>query len=417
MDGLSAAASVTGVLSITIQLAGGIKKLYDFFSEVNDAPQEIRETVQELRLLGSFLERLREHEKRQPLDPIAIAVLESCNTKVNGLIKFIAQWEPAYTSRKHRVRTWNSFKATLQRDRLDKLKLSLEETKSSLILIRQDLSERLQYTFKDEVLSAISHGFAKLEFQRTTKTTTTEAEGASISQEHVSDLRSEIRQLTRTMSVPWIRSGLQSEAEGAMRELEKSLRHQAIPTPKDNAGTNSKYSADDVSDKTGSTGKSLSSRGDDVDLEKGPDPNTPRPRILPRKSHRNLVNSAMTIRNTFFGAIYIHTNQFIIENSQRSFLPASERPPSREFKTSFKFHPAQWLMSWNLNLGAQLSITHGSRGWKTDICTFRAVPDNHQIFEFCRAGNITGVKASLSTGAASPWDTNPQGWTPLHVRW
>lgn len=141
MDGLSAAASVTGVLSITIQLAGGIKKLYDFFSEVNDAPQEIRETVQELRLLGSFLERLREHEKRQPLDPIAIAVLESCNTKVNGLIKFIAQWEPAYTSRKHRVRTWNSFKATLQRDRLDKLKLSLEETKSSLILIRQDLSE------------------------------------------------------------------------------------------------------------------------------------------------------------------------------------------------------------------------------------------------------------------------------------
>lgn len=142
MDGLSAAASVTGILSITIQLAGGIKKLYDFFSDVSEAPQEILETVQELRLLGAFLERLQEHEKREPLDPLAITALQSCNTKVTGLLRFVQQWEPAYASTKHRVRTWTSFKATLQRDRLDKLKLSLEETKSSLILIRQDLSEQ-----------------------------------------------------------------------------------------------------------------------------------------------------------------------------------------------------------------------------------------------------------------------------------
>ncbi|KAI6084135.1 hypothetical protein F4821DRAFT_177737 [Hypoxylon rubiginosum] len=414
MDGLSAAASITGILSITIQLAGGIKRLHDFFSEVNDAPQEIRETVQELRLLGSFLERLQEHEKRQPLDPIAVAVLQNCNNKVTGLLNFIAQWEPAYTSRKHRVRTWNSFKATLQRDRLDKLKLSLEETKTSLILIRQDLSERLQYTLKDEVLTAISHGFAKLEFQRTTKTTTTETEGAGISKDHVSDLRSEIRHLTRTMSVPWISSGLQADVEDALQELDSNLQRQAPPPPGNATGPIGLAST--LPEKASSVVESVNGGHSDIDLEKGLDFHVPQPRpVMTRHPRRTLVSNTVTIKNTPFGVIYIYSKRFVTENNQRSSLLGSERPPTEEIKTSFKFHPARWLMSWNLNLGAELLIARGSRGWKTDICTVRAVSNDHPVFEFCRTGNITGVKASLSTGTASPWDTNPHGWTPLHL--
>jgi len=38
MDGLSAAASVTGSLYITLQLAEGIKQLHDFFIAVVDGP-------------------------------------------------------------------------------------------------------------------------------------------------------------------------------------------------------------------------------------------------------------------------------------------------------------------------------------------------------------------------------------------
>ena len=133
----SAAAIVTAILSITLQLAERIKHLHDFFITVTDAPQGIRETVQELRLLGAFLERLAD----PALDPIATEALCRCNAKVTALFALLKQWGPVYTSTSRRVRTWSSFKATLPKDRLDKLRLSLEETKLTLILIRQNLSE------------------------------------------------------------------------------------------------------------------------------------------------------------------------------------------------------------------------------------------------------------------------------------
>jgi hypothetical protein len=141
MDGVSAAASITGIISITIQLADSIKKLYNFLADVADAPEEIKETVQELRLVSKFLERIRENESNQSLDPIAVEALENCNRKVNKLLNVLHQWESSYTSGSHRVRTWSSFKATFKKDKVDRLKLSLEEAKTTLILVRQDLSE------------------------------------------------------------------------------------------------------------------------------------------------------------------------------------------------------------------------------------------------------------------------------------
>ncbi|CAG8960172.1 hypothetical protein HYFRA_00010651 [Hymenoscyphus fraxineus] len=55
------------------------------------------------------------------------------------------------------------------------------------------------------------------------------------------------------------------------------------------------------------------------------------------------------------------------------------------------------------------------QGWKNNIKTFRAVPDNSLIFEFCKSGNIAGVRSLLSRGEGSPLDTNSLGWTPLHI--
>lgn len=41
MDGLSAAASVIGVVSLAVQLAGGAHTLLKFFNTISDAPAEI----------------------------------------------------------------------------------------------------------------------------------------------------------------------------------------------------------------------------------------------------------------------------------------------------------------------------------------------------------------------------------------
>jgi hypothetical protein len=142
MDGLSAAASVAGVVSLSLQLVEGIKKLHDFLNKVADAPQDIQDTVKELRLLTTFLDRLAEEEEKHPLDPLAVEALQGCNKKVAALLAILERYQPSFShTSTRRVRTWSSFKATLQKDRLDGLRVSLEETKSTLMLIRQDLSQ------------------------------------------------------------------------------------------------------------------------------------------------------------------------------------------------------------------------------------------------------------------------------------
>ncbi|MCJ1246460.1 hypothetical protein MMC30_003667 [Trapelia coarctata] len=41
------------------------------------------------------------------------------------------------------------------------------------------------------------------------------------------------------------------------------------------------------------------------------------------------------------------------------------------------------------------------------------VPGNAPIIEFARSGNVEGIKMLFGTGLASPFDVDPNGWTPL----
>jgi hypothetical protein len=42
MDGLSSGASILAVVSLAIQLADSVKKIYEFWESVQDAPEVIR---------------------------------------------------------------------------------------------------------------------------------------------------------------------------------------------------------------------------------------------------------------------------------------------------------------------------------------------------------------------------------------
>ncbi|PMD64603.1 uncharacterized protein K444DRAFT_625850 [Hyaloscypha bicolor E] len=46
---------------------------------------------------------------------------------------------------------------------------------------------------------------------------------------------------------------------------------------------------------------------------------------------------------------------------------------------------------------------------------FRAVDENALIFEFCRGGNLDGVRSLFKRNEGSPWDRDPKGQTPLFV--
>lgn len=141
MDGLSGAASVIAVASIAIQLADSIKKLCDFWESIKDAPEEIATLVQELKLLDLVLKKIHVNEEKFGADPTTTAVLNRCAEKVNTLVAAMDTFQPGFASKKWQVRTWNSFKVTLQSKKFHNFRLSLGEIKTTLILARQDLSE------------------------------------------------------------------------------------------------------------------------------------------------------------------------------------------------------------------------------------------------------------------------------------
>jgi hypothetical protein len=47
---------------------------------------------------------------------------------------------------------------------------------------------------------------------------------------------------------------------------------------------------------------------------------------------------------------------------------------------------------------------------------YPVVPAAAEIFEACKLGNVQWATSLFTRGKASPFDTDPKGWTPLHVR-
>ena len=86
-----------------------------------------------------------------------------------------------------------------------------------------------------------------------------------------------------------------------------------------------------------------------------------------------------------------------------------------EHEISITLHPSWWLLRCGISWGINAALLSSSHGWKINLNSFRAVPDDALIFSFCERGNINGVRDLLSSKEASPFDTNSKGWTPLYV--
>jgi hypothetical protein len=141
MDPLSSAASVFGVVSLAGQIVNGIRTITDLWGEVRDAPHFIRDALYELQLLSAVLERVRSTSNLRKVDPLMVESLKQCAAKVDGFIEFMNELRPSYQASSRRLRTWTAFKAAIQTDKMNKFRVDVGETKTTLFLIRQDLAE------------------------------------------------------------------------------------------------------------------------------------------------------------------------------------------------------------------------------------------------------------------------------------
>ena len=118
----------------------------------------------------------------------------------------------------------------------------------------------------------------------------------------------------------------------------------------------------------------------------------------------------------FLGTIYINSKtSLLLPNCSENLLPCHDED-QYEHETSIRILPAQWLISLGLVQGLHALFSSSSiSGWKSSLDTIRPRPDDALIFDFCKHGNLAGVKSLLERGLASPKDVDSAGRTPLHV--
>lgn len=130
---------------------------------------------------------------------------------------------------------------------------------------------------------------------------------------------------------------------------------------------------------------------------------------------RNVRRKHFVLKN-FFGTFYVRSRTNTLESSLRVNHPKYGDNIKYEQVTSFCACPAPWLVQLGMNYGFKVGFhTSTIWGWKHALNTFRVVPDDAMIFEFCKDGNSFGVQTILSRGEASVRDTDSHGRTALFV--
>lgn len=131
----------------------------------------------------------------------------------------------------------------------------------------------------------------------------------------------------------------------------------------------------------------------------------------PRSRRSRVLKSYREISN-FLGDFLLRSETFL---EQSSTYPKGDENEKQTSQIRLVIRPALWLERFGIKYGLQATVYQSPGHWKHNLNTFRAVPDDSLIFDYCKIGNIESVRQLLSKGEASTWDTNSKGRTPLHV--
>lgn len=139
MDPLSGGASVLAFVGLASQLAINIKKLYDFWLSIEDAPQEIRAIARDIRLIEDILEEIAFEEENYLLHRTTRTALQACAETLQEVNALVVDLEPGFASSQRRVRKWNGVKTVFRKDKIKRMQGVLSETKLSLSLSLQSV--------------------------------------------------------------------------------------------------------------------------------------------------------------------------------------------------------------------------------------------------------------------------------------
>lgn len=136
----------------------------------------------------------------------------------------------------------------------------------------------------------------------------------------------------------------------------------------------------------------------------------------PSGQHKCFVSGSRQQVRTIFGTVQCKWKTYKLHPIGKDCDDDSELDEdSFEHQLRFHLRPALWILRLGFTQGFRFTQSKSIQGWKYHLDTYRAVPDDAEIFGYCRSGDVDQVRKLLSEGRASVWDTNSQGDTPLHV--
>ena len=402
---------------------------------MQNAPKEAGAILNDLRLLSSVIAKISHQEQRHgKLDSFIAEALAMTSAKVTDLRKTIEQLQlqvdPDLPPQSGPRRVWSGFKATRKKALIRDFKQTLEEAKSTLLISL--LPSRMYLSVKTVVLcmqrklilaspsypatpsehahleralichrGSLSQQSPSLGHQTSLNTVLS---GIDDLKNHFETLQERILVVADSISNPVLRSGYRMAAQEAAQTLAADATARAaveefLPRP---TRLNSPVLSYAPASSTPDTSDPKANPARRCLLWRQPDSATQRVRC--RKAYIAQIR-------TVFGIVIIQSAVF----KETGYSKAQVIDSSVQIETSFSLHPSDWLVSCGLKYGLRATFVQSAVGWKYNLSPIRAVSNESLIFSFCSDGNVAAIQTLFSRGEASPYDTDSNGWTPLHV--
>ena len=141
---LAVVASGISVGSLAIQIVGSVQQLLEIWSTIRDAPQNFRDLLEELKILGEILFECAEdcdgHTSTSP--KASTLAVQHCQKAVSNIDIVLKDLTNGITSTKGRTRRWAAVKAAVKDKAIERSITRLERAKSLLMIARQSHAEQ-----------------------------------------------------------------------------------------------------------------------------------------------------------------------------------------------------------------------------------------------------------------------------------
>ena len=135
-EAIGVVASGIGIASFVIQIISNIQTIYNFWKSIKGAPEDIGNTIEELRVLAAILKDLPNipNSNGTPSTPISILeCLQHCRKALDDSSLIVSKLHSGILGNK-RQKQWTSIKSVLGKTQMRDFIQRLERAKSTLSL-------------------------------------------------------------------------------------------------------------------------------------------------------------------------------------------------------------------------------------------------------------------------------------------